>query len=85
MRGKTPALELFHEVRNAGTYVHGLFDERACALAVLDHLRALTGHPPPGVDAVAAGPDPYTRLAAHFREHLDIDALYATLGMRLPA
>lgn len=71
--------------RVLGTYVHGLFDEPACALAVLNHLRALTGHPPLDADAVVPRPDPYTRVAAHFREHLDIDALYATLGMRLPA
>ncbi len=71
--------------RVLGTYVHGLFDEPACALAVLNHLRALTAYPPLDADAVAPRPDPYTRLAAHVREHLDIDALYATLGMRLPA
>ncbi len=71
--------------RILGTYVHGLFDEPACALAVLNHLRALTGHPPLDSDAVTPRSDPYTRLAAHFREHLDIDALYATLGMRLRA
>jgi adenosylcobyric acid synthase len=71
--------------RILGTYVHGLFDEPACALAVLNHLRARTGHPPLDAGAVAPRPEPYTRLAAHFREHLDIDALYEAVGARLPA
>ncbi|HEY6140466.1 MAG TPA: cobyric acid synthase [Thermoanaerobaculia bacterium] len=72
--------------RILGTYVHGLFDEPACAMAVLNHLRALTGHPPFDAGAVRPQPDPYARLAAHFREHLDVDALYAAVGvMRQPA
>ena len=71
--------------RVLGTYVHGLFDEPSCALALLNHLRALTGHPPLDAGAIAPRADPYARLAAHFREHIDIDALYESLGMRQPA
>lgn len=71
--------------RILGTYVHGLFDEPACALALLNHLRAHTGHPPLDAGAVAPRLDPYARLAAHFREHLDMDVLYVAVDVRLPA
>ena len=71
--------------RVLGTYVHGLFDEPAGALAIINHLRGLVGLSPLDADAAAPRPDPYERLAAHFRTHLDVSALYDALGLRIPA
>jgi adenosylcobyric acid synthase len=68
-----------------GTYVHGLFDEPRCALAIINHLRTFTGHAPLDASAIAPRTDPYERLAAHFRAHVDVNALYDLLGMRVPA
>jgi adenosylcobyric acid synthase len=65
-----------------GTYVHGVFDEPACALALVNHLRGVAGLAPLTAGAVATRPDPYDRLAAHFREHLDMKALYDGLGAK---
>jgi len=71
--------------RVLGTYVHGVFDEPACALAILNHLRALRGFAPLGPEAIEQRGDPYARLAAHFRAHLDMDSIYESLGMKVPA
>ncbi len=58
-----------------GTYVHGLFDEPSAALAIVNHMRELLSLPPLDPSAIAAAGDPFDRLAAHFRAHLDIEAL----------
>jgi adenosylcobyric acid synthase len=71
--------------RVLGTYMHGLFDEPEGALALINHLRALRDLPPLGPDAIEPRSDPYARLAAHFRAHLDVGALYECLGMKVPA
>lgn len=71
--------------RILGTYVHGLFDEPACALAVINHFRAFSGLPPLDAKAIAERGDPYARLAAHFRAHTDIGALYDLIGRKVPA
>jgi adenosylcobyric acid synthase len=68
--------------RVLGTYLHGLFDEPGCALALVNHLRSVAGLEPLAADAIGPRHDPYDRLAAHFREHVDIAALYAGLGAR---
>ncbi len=68
-----------------GTYVHGLFDQPSCARAMVNHLRALTGLAPLGAEAVAPRGDPYDRLAAHFRAHIDVSALYRAAGVEIPA
>ncbi|HEY6036711.1 MAG TPA: cobyric acid synthase [Kofleriaceae bacterium] len=66
--------------RILGTYVHGLFDQPAAALALLNHLCRLCGRAPLPADAIAERPDPYARLAAHVRQHLDVTALRAALA-----
>jgi adenosylcobyric acid synthase len=66
-----------------GTYIHGLFDEPACALALVNHLRGIAGLPPLRLDMITPCHDPYDRLAEHYREHLDIPALYAGIGARV--
>jgi adenosylcobyric acid synthase len=71
--------------RVLGTYMHGLFDQPAGALALVNHLRVLRNLPPLGPEAIEPRGDPYARLAAHFRAHLDVGALYDALGMKVPA
>ncbi len=66
--------------RILGTYVHGLFDDPAGALAIVNHFRALLAMPPLDRSAIAASVDAYDRLAAHVRAHVDIDALHAAAG-----
>jgi adenosylcobyric acid synthase len=66
--------------RILGTYVHGIFDAPAAAAALLDHLCALCGRPPLGRHAFEPRADPYARLAAHVRAHVDIAALHAAIG-----
>lgn len=68
-----------------GTYVHGLFDQPDCARAVIDHFRVLRGLPPLERDAIAPRTDPFARLAAHVRAHVDVTALYRSISMRVPA
>jgi adenosylcobyric acid synthase len=71
--------------RVLGTYVHGVFDVPECALALINHLRAQCGFAPLGPEAVEARIDAYARLAAHFREYLDVGLLYNALEMRISA
>jgi adenosylcobyric acid synthase len=65
-----------------GTYVHGLFDRPPAALALLDHLCTVCGRPSLGADAIVPREDPYARLAAHVRAHVDIPALHAAITGR---
>jgi adenosylcobyric acid synthase len=67
--------------RILGTYVHGLFDEPVAARALIDHLCAVCGRPPLDADAIAPREDPYARLAAHVRAHVDVPAIRAALGL----
>lgn len=64
--------------RIIGTYLHGLFDSAEGAGALLSHLRRLCGRPQ-SIEAVSSdsgGERHYDELAAHFRRHLDIEAIY---------
>jgi adenosylcobyric acid synthase len=65
-----------------GTYVHGIFDDAAAALALLEHLCAVCGRPPPGPRAIEPREDPYARLAAHVRAHIDVAALHEAIGAK---
>ena len=69
-----------HDGRILGTYVHGLFDQPAAERALLNHLCGLCGRTPLAADAIEARPDPYARLAAHVRQHLDVAALREALA-----
>lgn len=71
--------------RVLGTYVHGVFDDPACALVLVNHLRTLAGLAPVADDAVAPRIDPYQRLASHFRKHLDVAALRDALALEVTA
>lgn len=55
------------------TMIHRLFDHGSARAAVLSHLRALRGVPPPSATSEAA--DPYDALADHVRAALDWPAL----------
>ncbi len=71
--------------RIAGTYVHGLFDDPAGALAILNHFRALLAMPQLDASAIEARADPYDRLAEHFRSHVNVDVLRDALLSAQPA
>ncbi|HEY5949810.1 MAG TPA: cobyric acid synthase [Kofleriaceae bacterium] len=65
--------------RILGTYVHGIFDEPAAAIALLDYLCGICGRTPLPTDAITTRADPYARLAAHVRQHIDVRALHEAL------
>jgi adenosylcobyric acid synthase len=64
-----------------GTYLHGFFDSPPLRGAILRNLARRKGvapldwGQPPAVD-------PFDRLAAHLREHLDMAQIYGLLGVR---
>jgi adenosylcobyric acid synthase len=65
-----------HDGRVWGTYVHGIFDDRGFLDALLDDLGAAPHDGPVASLDQEASLD---RLAAHFRLHVDVDALFALL------
>jgi adenosylcobyric acid synthase len=68
-----------------GTYLHGLFDVPEAARLLVSHWRRAAGKPAPIEEAGAtlgAG-SPYDELAAHFRRHLDVEAIYSLLGIAI--
>jgi adenosylcobyric acid synthase len=66
--------------RVIGTYVHGIFDTPSAARALLDHLCTVCDRPSLGADTIVPREDPYARLAAHVRAHVDIPALHAAIA-----
>ncbi len=68
-----------------GTYLHGLFHNRALRRAVLEFVASRRGAalPPPTDDV---DPDAeYGKLAARVREHIDMDLVYRVMGLEHPA
>ena len=68
-----------------GTYLHGLFQNRAFTRDFLNHLRVQKGAVPllGEIETEAERRErSYARLAAHLREHVDLDRVYAILGGR---
>lgn len=64
----------------AGVYLHGLFTAPAFRTAFLRNLAARKGVAP--LDwGRAAREDPFDRLAAHVRAHLDLEAIYGAMGL----
>ena len=67
-----------------GTYVHGLFDSKETAQALIGLLAARKGldlsdiH---GMDYAAFKETQYDLLAASLRKHLDLEAVYGLLGI----
>lgn len=60
-----------------GTHLHGLFDNAGFRTWWLTRLRRRRGLPDPGaLPDVSQGPDPYARLAAAVRPHLNLPAIY---------
>lgn len=80
--GVHPDGAMSRDGRILGTYVHGLFDEERGAAALVSHVARLLGMPPVAALRSAPRVDPYDRLARHFREHIDLAAIYEALGMR---
>ncbi len=67
-----------------GTYLHGLFDNPAVSRGFVNHLRIAKGLPPLGDDV--ASPEQvkqaaYDRLAGVVRQALDLDRIYAFMGI----
>jgi adenosylcobyric acid synthase len=68
--------------RVIGTYLHGLFDSTEGASALLAHLRRMCGEVS-NPESFNIGIDRerlYDELAAHFRRHIDIEAIYRLVG-----
>ncbi|MGH9763754.1 MAG: cobyric acid synthase, partial [Blastocatellia bacterium] len=69
--------------RIIGTYLHGLFDSPSGKRALLFHFAKLVNK----LDIFQfepdehTHPDPYDRLADHFRRHLDVQAIYKLMGV----
>lgn len=64
-----------------GTYLHGLFHNRDVRRGVLEYVAGRKGAtlPPPTDDV---DPDAeYDKLAAHVREHLDMELVYRVMGL----
>ena len=64
-----------------GTYLHGLFHNRDLRRGVLAYVAGRKGAtlPPPAGDI---DPDAeYDKLAAHVREHLDMELVYRVMGL----
>ncbi|ARU63873.1 cobyric acid synthase CobQ [Tumebacillus avium] len=66
-----------------GTYLHGLFQNRAFTRHFLNSIRAEKGLPPCGDEVTGEAErreQSYQKLAAHLRQHLDIDLVYHILN-----
>ncbi|TCP55784.1 adenosylcobyric acid synthase (glutamine-hydrolysing) [Tumebacillus sp. BK434] len=66
-----------------GTYLHGLFQNRAFTRQFLNGIRAEKGLPPCGDEVTSEAErreQSYHKLAVHLRQHLDMDRLYQILG-----
>jgi adenosylcobyric acid synthase len=68
-----------------GTYLHGFFDAPEAATLLVSHLRRAVGKPAAVEETgvTLAMPSPYDELAAHFRRHLDVQAIYSLLGIEV--
>ncbi len=68
-----------------GTYLHGIFDSDAFRRAFLDHVRTSLGKKPQGRILVSCDVERVLqRLAAAVRASVDMDAIYAMLGLGRP-
>ena len=68
-----------------GTYLHGLFQNRAFTRGFLNQLRLRKGVAPVAGGIQMEGErreTSYARLAAHLREHVDLERIYEILGGR---
>jgi adenosylcobyric acid synthase len=68
--------------RVMGTYLHGLFDSSEGASIIVSHLRRVCGKPHNSdmTNATIDRDRHYEELAAHFRRHLDVEAIYRLVG-----
>ena len=65
-----------------GTYLHGLFHNREVRRGVLEYVARRKGvNLPPPTDDVDPDTE-YDKLAAHVREHLDMELVYRVMGFR---
>jgi len=65
-----------------GTYMHGFFDSAPLRGTILTNLARRKGITPRAWGHTAApNDDPFDRLAAHLREHLDLPRIYAEMGL----
>lgn len=69
-----------------GTYLHGLFDSADGLRWILNHWRGLLGKHQPHttvLDPKSERERRYDALAAHFRQHMNLDLIYRALRERL--
>ncbi|MDW7684096.1 MAG: cobyric acid synthase [Bacillota bacterium] len=64
-----------------GTYIHGVFDRPAFRRAWLNMLRRKRGWQKTGICSQSPGTNRFDGLAAQVRSSLDMDAIYALLGL----
>ncbi|HEY8598364.1 MAG TPA: cobyric acid synthase [Thermomicrobiales bacterium] len=65
-----------------GTYMHGFFDNAPLRGTILANLARRKGIAPRDWGrATSSADDPFDRLAAHLREHLDLPRIYAEIGL----
>ena len=68
-----------------GTYLHGIFDSDAFRRAFLDHVRTSLGKKPQGRILVSCDVERgLARLASAVRASVDMEAIYAMLGLGRP-
>lgn len=69
--------------RILGTYLHGLFDADGFRRWLIDRLRIRRGLAPVGIAQTVYDIEPaLERLAEHVRSHLDMKAVYRTMGLK---
>ena len=64
-----------------GTYLHGLFHNRAVRRSVLEYAARRKGVTLPASDADIEPSVEYDKLASLVREHLDVDLVYRVMGL----
>ncbi|HSW58986.1 MAG TPA: cobyric acid synthase [Dehalococcoidales bacterium] len=65
-----------------GTYLHGIFHNAAFMDGLLKNLREMKGLPPVSV-VIKSQEEEYDRLADRMRANLDVDRIYAIMGLNL--
>jgi adenosylcobyric acid synthase len=67
-----------------GTYLHGLLENGPLRRAMIERLAARAGRRIPAVAELAGVDDVLDRLADSVRDHLDMAAIAAMVGLEVP-
>jgi adenosylcobyric acid synthase len=71
------------DLKNMGTYIHGLFENPGVIRSWLDHV-GLNDIEVPDLGGLEARDKEYDMLAEHFEKHIDIDSIIATVNINQP-